>query len=810
MVPLRRCDNPNSLAPAAAVRAGFVPPSRTTASAKLVTISYNALDQLTQVKRYNDLAGTSLAVTDDYAYDNASRLTSLTHKNAAGTTLASYANSSNNTANRVTTRGDSFQTGSADSTTYTYDAAGQLTVADHASQNDENFTFDKAGNRTNTGYATGTFNQLTSDGTYTYQYDNEGNRTRRTDGSGNYVVYGWDYRNRLTSVVAYTSANNKTSEVRYTYDAADQRIGRQVDADGNGTFETIERYLWSGGELALVVNTSGLVTERTLHGPQTDLVLAVEKGTGGVGTLTWLLADHQGTVRDVVSTQGVVQDHLVLDAYGKLVSQTAASSQPRFVYTGREYESETGLTYLRERYYDAAAGRFVSEDPVGFAAGDGNLYRYVGNCVVNATDPSGLQLTTPYQGFAGSYTSATTSLTAGLGGSYYTPGPYYGTAAWFANGGVGAGGWQPPRDPLFAGTDLPLEPPTTTQVLGSQVVASGLGMLAAPTGLLSGAALLSTFAQPGAEAALPNSSPVGSASPAAVMLPPRPADPGDDGFFRRTARSIGDYLSRAFFGTSDPVASAAMVYAGSVPGGLPKVSDKAPPVGAQPPIAPKLVKEALDKFNNGKNGFEVRQLPDGRNVAAVPLSDGSVAALYTQEVKNPNRLDLPIDPRSGTLYRPGLLPNGKLDFNALRVRPQVVTVNGDQPKVLHIPTGIRTLGPGITLDRIVDYNQKNYDAGHSIYDFLLDLDLPLWHTAVLLDKGEYGWAVLSFAGDVLTIVPVAEGATNLATKGIRAFGKAEGNAVARDLAYPLGVAPGTNVLGRKTTQWTTQGERIKL
>ena len=52
-------------------------------------------------------------------------------------------------------------------------------------------------------------------------------------------------------------------------------------------------------------------------------------------------------------------------------------------------DAETGLYYYRARYYDPAIGRFISADPIGFAGGDANLYRYVGNSPVNWTDPSG-------------------------------------------------------------------------------------------------------------------------------------------------------------------------------------------------------------------------------------------------------------------------------------------------------------------------------------------------------------------------------------------------------------------------------------
>ena len=58
---------------------------------------------------------------------------------------------------------------------------------------------------------------------------------------------------------------------------------------------------------------------------------------------------------------------------------------------GQEYDADTGLYYYNARWYDAKTGRFTSPDPTGFAAGDVNLYRYVNNSVVNATDPSGLR-----------------------------------------------------------------------------------------------------------------------------------------------------------------------------------------------------------------------------------------------------------------------------------------------------------------------------------------------------------------------------------------------------------------------------------
>ena len=65
------------------------------------------------------------------------------------------------------------------------------------------------------------------------------------------------------------------------------------------------------------------------------------------------------------------------------------TSVTRYLFTSREYDADTGLQYNRARWYDAEVGKWVSEGPLGFAAGDGNLARYVGNDVVVSVEPSG-------------------------------------------------------------------------------------------------------------------------------------------------------------------------------------------------------------------------------------------------------------------------------------------------------------------------------------------------------------------------------------------------------------------------------------
>ena len=73
------------------------------------------------------------------------------------------------------------------------------------------------------------------------------------------------------------------------------------------------------------------------------------------------------------------------DSFGN----TEGSSFTRYTYTGREFDSDTGLYYYRARWYDPQVGRFISEDPIGFLMRDMNLYLYVRNNPTRYIDPKG-------------------------------------------------------------------------------------------------------------------------------------------------------------------------------------------------------------------------------------------------------------------------------------------------------------------------------------------------------------------------------------------------------------------------------------
>ncbi|MEG5193567.1 RHS repeat-associated core domain-containing protein [Microcoleus sp. ARI1-A1] len=333
------------------------------------------------MNRYSDLSGTGLVAKSEYFYDRGGRLTQLSH-GKGNTILANYA-WTYDFANRVTGL-----TSPSGNISYSYDKRDQLTGADYSSGSDESYSYDDNGTRNSSGYQTGSNNQLQSDGVYNYQYDGEGNLTKRTDiVTGEVTEYSWDYRNRLTQVVGKNGGGSVIKSAKYSYDGLNRRIVKEVDADGAGSaVSQFDRLVYDGQQIALTFDGSGNQTHRYLYGVQTDEILADESAGGSV---LWPLTDNLGTVRDLVDASGAIQNRIGYDSFGKVRSQTNSSVGFRFGFTGRELDSETGNYYYNSRYYDPQVGRFISEDTIGFGGGDANLYRYVGNSPTNYTDPSG-------------------------------------------------------------------------------------------------------------------------------------------------------------------------------------------------------------------------------------------------------------------------------------------------------------------------------------------------------------------------------------------------------------------------------------
>jgi RHS repeat-associated protein len=269
--------------------------------------------------------------------------------------------------------------------TYTYDALGQLTHAVFTSNNpasvpdqDLAYAYDAAGNRTSTmaggvtmTYVTNNRNQYTSIGSTTYLYDADGNLTSATT-AGATTTYAYDLERNLVGVAAPGSSTT------YTYNALDERV-----AATSGGLTT--RYLIDPTGLGNVVGefdgAGGLIAHDTVG-------LGLTSRVDPSGAPAYYTFDARGDTVALAGPAGT--DRYAYLPFGGLLASSGSIRNP-FQFAGQVgVMSETGgLQFMRARFYDPAAGRFLQTDPIG-PASDLNLYTYAGNNPIGQFDPTGL------------------------------------------------------------------------------------------------------------------------------------------------------------------------------------------------------------------------------------------------------------------------------------------------------------------------------------------------------------------------------------------------------------------------------------
>ncbi len=342
-----------------------------------ITFGYDALSRRRTVTRPNGVNSTLL-------YDPASRLTSIAHG-----AIASFGYGHDALSNRDSLAQTRAALAVAPSLTFLYDAIDQVTSATHPLPANpvETFTYDPLGNRLlRDGQVTNSVfdvaNRLLEDDDFTYIYDANGNLETKTAKAGGAVTtYGYDAEDRLVQIDF-----PDLTTAAYRYDG----LGRRIEKDVNGA---ITRYVYDGEDILLEYDGANVLVARYTHGPGIDDPLAMERDLDASGTFEvaerfFYHADGLGSVTDLTDSAGVVARAYVYDSYGQIVQQTGSLTNP-FTYTAREFDAESGLYFYRARYYDPEIGRFLKEDPIDFAAGDVNLYRYVLNNPINLTDPDG-------------------------------------------------------------------------------------------------------------------------------------------------------------------------------------------------------------------------------------------------------------------------------------------------------------------------------------------------------------------------------------------------------------------------------------
>lgn len=173
-----------------------------------------------------------------------------------------------------------------------------------------------------------------------------------------------------------------------------------------------EKYTYDGQDVILDdISTLGgpSSTPETIHvkyqnAPGIDNKLAITNQ----GRWNYFIQDHLGSTVGVTDGTGNV---VATNSYDSFGNPSNSSFSTRYQFTGREFDSFSGLQYSRARFYDPQIGRFISEDPIGFAGGDVNLYGYVRNNPLMFNDPFGLQDVQPLP-----YPNATPSMTLRPGG----------------------------------------------------------------------------------------------------------------------------------------------------------------------------------------------------------------------------------------------------------------------------------------------------------------------------------------------------------------------------------------------------------
>jgi len=310
-----------------------------------------------------------------YTYDPASQGTNLLHKIVSGGTQINKADYVYNTVGNRTSLTDRRGVQS-----FGYDALDRLASATHPLLlTPQSFDYDPVGNRTTNGSLYNAGNQLTEDANFTYQYDLNGNLTRKTfKTSGNHTDYTYDAENRLIKVEEFAfGASTPFAVSSYRYDG----LGRRIEKVGNGQ---TRRYVYDGEDILLEYDGANVLQARYTHGPGVDEPIAMQRG----GSNFFYHQDGLGTVTDLTDSSGATAQSYAYDAYGNIVQQTGTVENP-YTYTGREFDAETGLYYYRARYYDPRIGRFLQKDPASFSGGI-NFYAYVGNNPIVFVDPFGL------------------------------------------------------------------------------------------------------------------------------------------------------------------------------------------------------------------------------------------------------------------------------------------------------------------------------------------------------------------------------------------------------------------------------------
>jgi RHS repeat-associated protein len=280
-------------------------------------------------------------------------------------------------------------------------------------------SYDKVGNRNDSSAVVTAGDRLVRFKGDSLTYDADGNLTRHWTIAGGFEQdFHWNLVGQLDSVVTNGSA------VRFTYDPSGRRASKSVGG-------TTVVYVWDGNDLIATADTAGnRIDEFTPSPADIDVPHSVRHWVSGSAKMYYYPSEFPGHMMGLIDTAAKLVNQYTYRPFGD-ISDTTVAVQNVLRFGGRELD-ESGLYFLRARYYDPRLKRFVSEDPAKLDGGI-NPYVYAANDPVDARDPLGLttSTTTTFTDWGDDWSSWWYWFIRGLGGAGGGP------------SGAGGGGGSP-------------------------------------------------------------------------------------------------------------------------------------------------------------------------------------------------------------------------------------------------------------------------------------------------------------------------------------------------------------------------------
>lgn len=325
-------------------------------------------------------------LTESRTFNNRVQLSGITASSSAGTGLnlafgfTSSSHPSNN--GEILSITNNVDTGRTESLTYD-DLSRLVSGSSQATSGSDcwgqNYTLDAVANLTNISLsqcsgttlstAVSSNNQFTSG----YAYDAGGNMT-----SDGIYAYTYNAENEITS------ANGVT----YTYDGNRMRVEK------------------TGGTLYWRDVSGNTIAETNLSGATQNIYVffagrRLVQRSNSSGNYYYYQVDQTGTTRSITQVTSAGAASICYDAdftpFGSEMTHTNSCTwAPHYKFTGYERDTETGLDYAFNRYYNPRLGRFMSPDPSGATSANYanpqtmNRYAYALNNPMSNIDPTGL------------------------------------------------------------------------------------------------------------------------------------------------------------------------------------------------------------------------------------------------------------------------------------------------------------------------------------------------------------------------------------------------------------------------------------